>query len=359
MRTIILVLAWITPAAIAGALGRSGIWGTGSAFLDYLIPFPVAGGIFHLPSFAVAAAIILSSRNLPAPLIRYLPLAAFAVFAGALALQLDLERFNSWLFTDYGLYGSPFRFDENPLYLFVSTDALWVGIYALLAGHSAPIRLWLMLPVIPAAVVGLSALRYQSGEPVFKIGGGMRGTMRGNEMRMVYTSASYDEVLFRDWFEQASSFSRPWTNPNAEHVAVYFVGSMQMLDFREFDEIGSDNTVATICLYEEDRSVDYHGGYYDCFADRSTVAEALAALRAREATGLGDDIDAWYSLVRFCDDVEFSVAAPSDVEREQICRGMVLGFAESLRRFVAEYGEASAQVSFVRSEAASRGLGAE
>jgi hypothetical protein len=359
MRTIILVLAWITPAAIAGALGRSGIWGTGSAFLDYLIPFPVAGGIFHLPSFAVAAAIILSSRNLPAPLIRYLPLAAFAVFAGALALQLDLERFNSWLFTDYGLYGSPFRFDENPLYLFVSTDALWVGIYALLAGHSAPIRLWLMLPVIPAAVVGLSALRYQSGEPVFKIGGGMRGTMRGNEMRMVYTSASYDEVLFRDLFEQASSFSRPWTNPNAEHVAVYFVGSMQMLDFREFDEIGSDNTVATICLYEEDRSVDYHGGYYDCFADRSTVAEALAALRAREATGLGDDIDAWYSLVRFCDDVEFSVAAPSDVEREQICRGMVLGFAESLRRFVAEYGEASAQVSFVRSEAASRGLGAE
>src|SRR3970282_2853183 len=95
MRTIILVLAWITPAAIAGALGRSGIWGTGSAFLDYLIPFPVAGGIFHLPSFAVAAAIILSSRNLPAPLIRYLPLAAFAVFAGALALPLDLERFYS------------------------------------------------------------------------------------------------------------------------------------------------------------------------------------------------------------------------------------------------------------------------
>ena len=360
MRSIILILAWITPAAIAGALGWSGVWGTGSAFLDYLIPFPVAGGIFHLPSFAVAAAIILSSRNLPAPLARYLPLTAFAVFAGALTLQLDLERFNSWLFTDYGLYGPPFRFDENPLYLFVSTDAFWIGIYALLAGYSAPIRLWLMLPVIPAAVVGFSALSYQSGEPVFRIGGGMRGTTRGDEMRMIYTSANYyDEVLFRDWFEQASSLSRPWTNPNAEHVAVYFVGSMQMLDFREFDEIGDDNTVATICLYEEDRSVDYHGGYYDCFTERNTVEKALAALRAREATGLGENVDAWYSLARFCDDVEFSVDAVSDVEREQICRGMVLGFAESLRRFVEEYGEASVQVSFVRSQAASRGLGAE
>jgi len=102
------------------------------------------------------------------------------------------------------------------------------------------------------------------------------------------------------------------------------------------------------------RSVDFRG-----VGVRNAVEKALAALRAREATGLGENVDAWYSLARFCDDVEFSVDAVSDVEREQICRGMVLGFAESLRRFVEEYGEASVQVSFVRSQAASRGLGAE
>lgn len=38
------VIAWIVPAAIAGALGWKGIWGSGSAFADYLIPIPVSGG---------------------------------------------------------------------------------------------------------------------------------------------------------------------------------------------------------------------------------------------------------------------------------------------------------------------------
>ena len=49
--------AWVTPALMAGALGWSGIWGSGSAFGDYLIPVPVAGGALHVPSFAVALAL--------------------------------------------------------------------------------------------------------------------------------------------------------------------------------------------------------------------------------------------------------------------------------------------------------------
>ena len=52
------ILAWVTPAAIAGALGWKGIWGSGGAFADYLIPFPVAGGVFHLPSFIVVSLVL-------------------------------------------------------------------------------------------------------------------------------------------------------------------------------------------------------------------------------------------------------------------------------------------------------------
>lgn len=44
MRWMILVIAWFTPAVIAGALGWRGIWGGTSAFADYLIPIPVSGG---------------------------------------------------------------------------------------------------------------------------------------------------------------------------------------------------------------------------------------------------------------------------------------------------------------------------
>ena len=37
MLAFFLVLAWITPAFIAGMLGWSGIWGAGSALVEYLI----------------------------------------------------------------------------------------------------------------------------------------------------------------------------------------------------------------------------------------------------------------------------------------------------------------------------------
>ena len=48
-----LLVAWTLPPLIAAALGWEGIWGSGSALVDYLIPIPVAGGAFHVPSFLI------------------------------------------------------------------------------------------------------------------------------------------------------------------------------------------------------------------------------------------------------------------------------------------------------------------
>jgi len=47
------ILAWMAPPLVAGALGWRGVWGSGSALVDYMIPVPVAGGVLHVPSFAV------------------------------------------------------------------------------------------------------------------------------------------------------------------------------------------------------------------------------------------------------------------------------------------------------------------
>ncbi len=49
-----ILIAWPLPALIAGALGWKGVWGSGSAFVDYIIPIPVAGGVLHMPSFALS-----------------------------------------------------------------------------------------------------------------------------------------------------------------------------------------------------------------------------------------------------------------------------------------------------------------
>ena len=59
MKTALLIAAWLTPALIAGVLGWTGIWGTGSALVEFLIPVPVAGGVLHVPSFAVLLGIVL------------------------------------------------------------------------------------------------------------------------------------------------------------------------------------------------------------------------------------------------------------------------------------------------------------
>src|SRR5262245_6062241 len=82
--------AWLAPAAIAGGLGWKGIWGSGSAFVDYIIPIPVAGGVLHVPSFAVTSVIVFTQP--------WRILGGYArgiLLAGALigvATLLDLDR---------------------------------------------------------------------------------------------------------------------------------------------------------------------------------------------------------------------------------------------------------------------------
>ena len=359
MHVLILVLAWITPAAIAGALGWSGIWGAGSAFGDFLVPIPVAGGVFHVPSFVIAAGIILASRKSTGPLTPYLPVLAFSVLAVALALMLEFDRLNAWFFTDYQPAGSPLRLDENPLLLFVASDAFWVGVYASMRGFSSPARAWFMVPVMPVAVVAISAFTYQSGGPVFKVGGPMPTGVRGEEMIAVYTSASYDEAAFLEWVEQRHSRLHPWFDVNSEHVAIVFTNSMQAIKWGRFDPAESGSALATICLYEEDRSIVPHRGYYDCFADRKTVEEELEALAVSESTGLGTDIDRWYARALLCDGVEIPGDPAMDIKRIGVCRGMMRFYATDLKRFIEKYGEDSEQVNFVMAQAAVRGLAEE
>jgi hypothetical protein len=357
MRIAVLILAWITPALIAGALGWSGIWGTGSALVEYLIPIPVAGGALHVPSFAILAAIVASSRRWSGSSRSFLPLIAFGVAGGAMTGMVDFDRLNGWLFTDYEPYGSPVRFDGNPLFLFVMTDAIWAGVFTLAIGQRPPARSWAALPAVPLAVIAIVGWNYKVGGPVFEIGPGLPGSARGDQLKLIYTSVTYDEPVLLEWLE-ASALAPPWTNPNVEHEAIVFTSSLQLLKWawRDPEEIRGDTAVATICRFEEDQSVVVHPGYYDCFADRETVEEALAGLAAREPTGLGRDIDSWFALVRFCDGVEIADQDAHDIKSVGMCIGMRRVYPERLSRIAANYGEDSPQFRFVRDEGAARDL---
>ncbi len=273
MHIAVLTLAWIAPAAIAGALGWKGVWGAGSAFGDFLIPIPVAGGVFHVPSFVVAATIILANRNSVGGFARYLPALSFGVMAAALTLMLDFDRLNAWLFTDYEPAQSPLQLDGNPLLLFIASDAFWVGAYALMMGFKSPAWAWSALLAVPAAIIAASTLEYRTSGPVFELGRPVYTRNRGEEIVTVYTSASYDEALFLNWVKQDRYSLFPWSSVNSEHTAILFTNSMQAIRWGRVEQLDSEGTVATVCLYEEDQSMVPYRGYYDCFADRNTAEQ--------------------------------------------------------------------------------------
>lgn len=357
MRIAVLILAWVTPALIAGAAGWSGIWGTGSALVEYLIPIPVAGGALHVPSFAVLAMVVASSRGWPDSGRSLLPVIAFGIAAAAMAGMLDFDRLNGWLFTDYEPYGSPVRFDGNALFLFVMTDALWAGIFSLGVGLRPPARSWIALPLVPLTIIAIAGWNYKFGGPEFAIGPTLPGDVRGNQVKLIYTSQPYDEPALLAWLED-SALAPPWTNPNAEHEAIVFTNSLQLMKYvwRDPSDIRGEATVATICRYEEDRSVAIHADYFDCFAGWETVDEAIAGFAAREPAGLGRDVDTWFALARFCDDVDTTEGDARDIKRVGICMGMRRVYPERLSRIAANYGEDSPQFRFVRDEGAARGL---
>ncbi len=356
MHYVVLVFAWITPAAIAGVLGWTGTWGTGSAFGDYLIPIPVAGGVFHVPSFLIAAGIILANRHSTGQLARYLPVLAFVVLTAALSLMIDFDRLNAWLFTNYDPSGSPLRLDSNPLLLFIASDAFWVGAYALMRGFSSPARSWFAPPLVPAVAIAISAVDYHTSGPAFELGGVTSTGERGEEIHTVFTSASYDEAAFLDWTKQRGASVLPWQNVNTEHVAVLFSNDMQAIKWGRFDQLDNSNTIATVCLYEEDQTTVPHPGYFDCFAERNTVEQEVAVLIERESTGLGRDIDDWYARLLLCDNVDLPEDGPTDIALIGICRGVIRSYPRSIRRFRDRHGESSEQVTFVRAEAVARGL---
>ena len=120
-----LIVAWVTPAILAGVLGWSGIWGGSGAFGDYLIPIPVAGGALHVPSLVVVTGLLLgvhgsSMGAWSRPLL-------IGVSLVAALMMLDLEDLYLSITTDVA--GVDFHWRRNPVALFVLCDTLLAQLW--------------------------------------------------------------------------------------------------------------------------------------------------------------------------------------------------------------------------------------
>ena len=318
------LIAWSLPALIAAALGWRGIWGGGSAFTDYLMPLPVAGGALHVPSFLVATVAVALLPTLGAAgAARVRALLIGMALAGVLFL-LNLLPILAALKAGTAL---PSRiWDANPLGLFLISDAL----LALLFTAAVP-RPWLrldpaglLLLLLPAVLPVSMALprAVAMAEVKFTAGLSQHGAVRGNETLMVHTTLDPAAADFRAraeaWVMAPSSMAHPRFHVSAESMALLFTG-----DAEAARRGGQDKVGATLCLYEDDTQPRWLPGTGDCFSGHENfsgrLARAAAARPAEEAAELRSHLAA----VELC--APFRDRPVPEGQGLQITRGFICG----------------------------------
>ncbi len=293
------ILMWILPALIAGALGWPGIWGGGSAFSDLIIPAPITGGIFHVPSFVVALAIVKAYPTFT----EQSAAVARAVLMSAVVLGLlqliDLERLVQVITTDVG--GRLFRMEHSYVGLCMASDA----VVALSWVMRRPLEkqgwvLTSLIILVPAAMyvgsdaAGLDRLKqpFQYGRPGFT-------ETRGDGVLWIYTRMQPDDSAFR---EQALLFveeHRPDDDINNDDVAVYFTDSLQIAKSHE-----DGAALVTLCLYEDGTPDVWHEGNGDCFSNHVSFTEHLQHRLAELSVSLPTDVSMYLLFVEFCTELE-------------------------------------------------------
>ncbi len=263
-----LLVALPVPALIAGALGWKGIWGTGSALLDYLIPIPVAGGAFHAMTFAGVSALLLTQRTLPG-------IGPALVRSALLATSIV----GAWLLYDFERQ----RLAQNPIGLFLLTDSLLAQLFAGAFGGRWPAgaREWgaalVAAIVLPAAAIGaIRANDPRVGQP-FTSAGGKGGPQRGDAVHFVISNGPVSAPGFKSAAEAFVMNWHPRYNMNDEDVAVYFFtdrSAAQMQDDR--------GAAMTYCMYQDGTAPFWESGKGDCFSRHETVNERLARTQSRE-----------------------------------------------------------------------------
>lgn len=279
-----IVVAWPLPALIAGAFGWSSVWGSGSALTDYLIPVPVAGGVLHVPSFVVAGVAMMLLPDLsPAGASRLRALILGVAIAGVLWM-LNLDQLFRAL--QSGEPWPPLRWQQNPLGLFFTCDAL----LALLFTAAAPQRPWLRLELLTLVLLLLPSLipvqmalpRAKTAEQKqlqFTAGASDRDRARGNEFLMVVTPMDVNAADFRQlaerWVEKPEAMAHPRFHVSAEDLAVMFTRDRDAI--RRFD---SSKALLTLCLYEDGAPLRWLPGAGDCFSGHQSFSERLSAAAA-------------------------------------------------------------------------------
>ncbi|MEO1244192.1 MAG: hypothetical protein AAFX56_00795 [Pseudomonadota bacterium] len=317
-KTALFVLAlvlWITPAVVAGILGWPGIWGSGSAFGDLIVPAPITGGIFHVPSFVAALVLANLYFGLPdraAALLRAGILAAALV---GLAQLFNLERLYLSITTD--VQSSPFRLHRNYFGLCLLTDAAITWLWLTAARRTKLNRIAaLAIALLPVtAYVTLALATNDRLQEDFLRGSPGYSEQRGDGFLWLYSRLPPEAPEFRAAALKFLHSKGPEHDPNVQDLAVYFSNSLDVArDYRHDGE-----PFATLCLYEDGTPAAWHTGRADCFSEHENFHERLIRHFDELPDELPREVQAYRVALAICADVEVPKAYV-DNEAVNYCR---------------------------------------
>lgn len=240
------LIAWPLPALIAGAMGWTGVWGSGSALADYLIPIPVAGGVLHVPSFLVCSAIVWNMPKVSTLAAGHMRAFLLGVALAGVSLLLKVDAI--WLAykTQSSIPGDIWQ--SNPLGLFLLSDALVCTMLTWGATREG-MRfnvVSLLLVVLPVSLPTLVAMQYSSADKDFLPGSGRPGLAHFDDVSMVFTSLDMNTSEFPNRAEQWVGPRHPRFLSGIDDAAYMFTRDLDAA--RNFD---TSKVVKTLCLYED------------------------------------------------------------------------------------------------------------
>lgn len=281
------ILAWMVPPLVAGALGWRGVWGSGSALVDYLIPIPVAGGALHVPSFVLLLVLVGLGPQLSAKAAgRARALALGTALTGAVLLMPP----PAW------------RLSENPLGLFVVVDAL-VALLSLLGAPRQP------------------GLRFEAGALLALLAVPALGAMvawrslgLGESFVSGSATLSEDRALVSVDVEVRGDITRAGMRQRAQEWAMTLHDpAMKMgtevtaLRFRR-KETGAAGAV--LCLYEDGTPSRWLPADGDCLQDVTTFASRLAKHAASLPPDVPREVRDHLAARAACKEIDWKSAHP-------------------------------------------------
>ncbi len=287
--------AWVTPALVAGALGWTGIWGSGSAFGDYLVPVPVAGGALHVPSFVVTLVLVAAWPRLADGTAALIRGGVCGVALLGVALLIDVGHLAQVVTTD--LPFTRVRWEENPLGLFLASDGLWLlawtlGRPAIGVRRLPALGLAMVIPV-SYLLVGPAALP-EAREP-FLWGRHVPAPGPADAAQLVFTRLAVDDPTFRRRARAFIGDRGPTGNVNAEDMAFLFTDSLESAR-----ALGDREPLVTLCLYQDGTPERWLPGRGNCFGDHQTFRDLLNEVGSRLPRSLPGDVRSFLIVRELC-----------------------------------------------------------